>query len=380
MFRKIIFSFFFITGFLYAQENFPTHKPIVMFNYDLRFGKLDTLNFSEQTFRRIFLGFQGDLYKNTDYYFRLNFSSGKVKIHGGYIRFKKLPKIGGNFLVGNIRAGASLEARTSSAVVSFTERAFVASTQPDIWRTGVKYENYNLLNKKVALELYYTFNEDRFNNTNFDNNRNYIARLVFVPIQKEDFILHLGTIYENRKFPDNLYAMKFREGEMSVSVSPIQYKLENMTFSEDLGGEFVLIWKRFLLQAEFQRSIFHIYNQPLTHINTYYGDLVFFLTDDNKSYKTGRFTGIRPKKPWNPKRKQYGAWFVALRYDVADFSRSLFLPTFLGQPIKEQMTHWIAGLGVYPTSHIRMRYNFVVADFIEGKSFYSHTMRVAYNF
>ncbi len=380
MFRKILFFIFFLGVFVQAQETFPTHRPLVMFNYDLRFGKLDTLNFSEQSFRRIFLGMQGELAQNTDYYFRLNFSSGKVKIHGGYIRFRKLPKIGGNFLVGNIRAGASLEARTSSAVVSFTERAFVASTQPDIWRTGIKYENYKILKEKLSLELYWTFNEDRFNNTNFNNNRNFIGRIVFVPIQKENTVLHFGTIYENRKFPNNEYTMKFREGEMSVSVSPLKLPLTGLTLSEDFGGELVFMWKRLLLQGEFQQSRFYIYNQPTSHISTYYGDLVFFLTDDNKSYKTGRFTGIHPKKAWNWKKKQYGAWFVAFRYDLTDFDHAPFLPAFLGQPIKDKLVHYIFGAGAYPTSHIRMRYNFIIADFLQGKKFYSHTMRVAYSF
>ncbi len=381
--RKLYFILLFPTLFIFSQNKYPTHQWTGRFHLDVNSYKFDTLQLFEQKFRRLFLGVIGNLEQNVSYFIRMDFSQGTIKLRNAYISFGSLPYTGGELMIGNIQEVPSLDVATSGRDINIQERAFISSTQPSRYRTGIKYQNTKLLKNKAALFFDISFNEGILKNTYLKNNRNTALRITYAPILNEKHLLHLGAHYENRKFPGNNYAIKIYPANSRITLPKIKYSIDYAVLNEDLGAEFAATYGPVGTEAEYEIS--NVLRDSVGTENNYYTtnfhwDIFFFLTGEQKKYKNGAFSKVVPKHKFNLSQKHFGAWEIVARYDVMDFRNAYNIPLFYGNSINKIIKHYIFGINFYPTDKIRLMYNYIIADIVKDNKIYSHSFRLAYDF
>ena len=139
-----------------------------------------------------------------------------------------------------------------------------------------------------------------------DGDRAYTARATISPINRDTSYIHFGLAYTNRDLQGAEYEIKTNGGVDSGF---------NFLDTRNIATETIVkkgaeaAWGRgpLSLQGEYQQLQIEALNtnQSATY-QGYYTQLSYFLTNDHRPYKKGRFSGVKPKS-------KQGAWELTLR-------------------------------------------------------------------
>jgi phosphate-selective porin OprO and OprP len=89
----------------------------------------------------------------------------------------------------------------------------------------------------------------------------------------------------------------------------------------------------------------------------------FVLTGEDASYK-----GVKPKHPFDPKAKTWGAWEIAGRYSELQVDRDAF-PFFADPHVSaKEAKAWAAGLNGYLNRNLKLMLDYEETQFEGGKS------------
>ena len=139
-----------------------------------------------------------------------------------------------------------------------------------------------------------------------DGDRAYTARATISPINRDTSYIHFGLAYTNRDLQGAEYEIKTNGGVYSGFNFLDTRNIATETIVKK-GAE--VAWGRgsLSLQGEYQQLQIEALNtnQSATY-QGYYTQLSYFLTNDHRPYKKGRFSGVKPNS-------KQGAWELTLR-------------------------------------------------------------------
>ena len=365
----------------------PTVKLSGRIQYDFEFlskkvNTDSTTTVAGSEFRRVYLAASGKIYKNIKYKAQFEFAGAKIGYRDVYVKFTKLPGIGGNFTFGSFAEPTGLEMMTSSKYIPFFERAMLTNTQNFRWNSGFMYDNFDLFNKKLGLQVSYTFNgkhNEGFKDANMKRGGHFVARLTSPILFDKDNhrLVHVGVNYENRKRSENPadYTLKFRtENHMWQHKTALSFsKLENQS---DIGFELATDLGPFSFQGEYEIATYNTVDKAY-NVNGYYAAVTYFITGDHRGYKNGAYSRIKPFTNMCIKDGDFGALELVARYSVEDFS------SLITTGNNDKVANIDLGMNWYLNSHTRIMYNFNISDFNESgdnNKLYAHVMRLQADF
>ena len=139
-----------------------------------------------------------------------------------------------------------------------------------------------------------------------DGDRAYTARVTISPINRDTSYIHFGLAYTNRDLQGAEYEIKTNGG---VDTGFNFLDTRNIATETIVKKGAEAAWGRgpLSLQGEYQQLQIEALNtnQSATY-QGYYTQLSYFLTNDHRPYKKGRFSGVKPNS-------KQGAWELTLR-------------------------------------------------------------------
>ncbi|RPD96613.1 hypothetical protein EGM88_09630 [Aureibaculum marinum] len=286
-------------------------------NLDAVYGQLLTTSATE--FRRTRLFISGVIYKNIEFKWDLGYEGGEVGFKDVYLGIKDIPVIG-NLRVGNVKEPLRLEMLTSSKYITFMERSILSDFSPTR-NSGILFFN-DFFNDKISMQAGLFRNAgDNGNDLMANNGYVFTGRITGLPIKTEKQLLHLGLGYSYRKPSINNYRISSRpEAHLSGKKYIDTQLVENVVDLNMLNFETAFVSGPLSLQAEY--LITELNTDISNRFSSYYGQISYFITGEQKKYKSSYsgFDRIKPKNNFIGKNGGSGAWEVALRYSNSDLN------------------------------------------------------------
>ena len=307
-------------------------------------------------FRRVRIYSSGKMYGTVKYKLQLEFAGGKIAFKDVFIELNKLP-IKGNLRVGHFKEPLRLEALTSSKYITFMERGLPIAFAPER-NTGAMY--HTTFGEKLSIQSGVFRNSDAFgNNKSATNNVNITSRITYLAISDGDKLLHLGISNSIRKNSDNDYGFSSRaENHMGSELLSVEFT-NQVKDVNIIAGEMAYVNSSLSLQGEVIQTTVNTEivqgNTPFTHeIISYYGQVSYFLTGENRPYKSSLagFGRVKPKNNYG--ENGWGALEVAARFSAIDMKEDGSLEDFT------------IGLNWYLNPNTRVMLNYVMGELTDG--------------
>ena len=282
-------------------------------------GTKESFNGSE--FRRVRLFNSGQVYKNVKYKIQFDFAGEEVSFKDVYMEITKVPFVG-NIKIGHFKEPFRLEALTSSKYITFMERGLPIAFSPER-NVGLMLHN-SFLDNKLSIQagiFQHGLNQGPQNDGDgdFGDNRKITSRITFLPINKNDQLLHLGIGFSNRKWSDNTYSVSTRP-ENHLGNKLITAGVSNVEYTNLLGT--VIAWVIGPLSIQGEYVITSVNANETINLTSYYGQISYFITGENRQYKNSLagFDRVSPSK--NMGDGGLGALELAARYSSMDLSEA----------------------------------------------------------
>ena len=307
-------------------------------------------------FRRVRIYSSGKMYGTVKYKLQLEFAGGKIAFKDVFIELNKLP-IKGNLRVGHFKEPLRLEALTSSKYITFMERGLPIAFAPER-NTGAMY--HTTFGEKLSIQSGVFRNSDAFgNDKSATNNVNITSRITYLAISDGDKLLHLGISNSIRKNSANDYGFSSRaENHMGSELLSVEFT-NQVKDVNIIAGEMAYVNSSLSLQGEVIQTTVNTEigqgNTPFTHeIISYYGQVSYFLTGENRPYKSSLagFGRVKPKNNYG--ENGWGALEVASRFSVIDMKEDGSLEDFT------------IGLNWYLNPNTRVMLNYVMGELTNG--------------
>jgi phosphate-selective porin OprO/OprP len=307
-------------------------------------------------FRRVRIYSSGKMYGTVKYKLQLEFAGGKIAFKDVFIELNKLP-IKGNLRVGHFKEPLRLEALTSSKYITFMERGLPIAFAPER-NTGAMY--HTTFGEKLSIQSGVFRNSDAFgNDKSATNNVNITSRITYLAISDGDKLLHLGISNSIRKNSDNDYGFSSRaENHMGSELLSVEFT-NQVKDVNIFAGEMAYVNSSLSLQGEVVQTTVNTEigqgNTLFTHeIISYYGQVSYFLTGENRPYKSS-LAGLGRVKPKNNYGENgWGALEVAARFSTIDMQEDSSLEDFT------------IGLNWYLNPNTRVMLNYVMGELTNG--------------
>ena len=307
-------------------------------------------------FRRVRLFSSGSMYQNVKYKLQLDFAGGKVAFKDVFIELNKLP-IKGNLRIGHFKEPLRLEALTSSKYITFMERGLPIAFSPER-NTGAMY--YSTIGERLSFQTGIFRESDAFgNDKTANNNVNITSRATFLAINDGNKLLHLGVANSRRKNNDKYYGLSSRaENHLGPKLMNIEF-INQVKDVNIIASEIAYVNGSLSLQGEALQTTINTeigqWNTPNTQqIMSYYGQVSYFLTGENRPYKNSLAGFGRVKPNNNYGENGWGALEIAVRFSAIDFKENGSL---------EDITF---GLNWYLNPNTRMMFNYVMGEKTNG--------------
>ena len=357
--RKLIFIVIVVMSsatYLNAQNSDKEIKFGGRIMYDMAVWGAEEMDNTGQEFRRVRFFSSGTMYSNINYKLQLEFAGGKIAFKDVFIELNKLP-IKGNLRVGHFKEPLRLEALTSSKYITFMERGLPIACAPER-NTGAMY--HTTFGDKLSIQSGVFRNSDAFgNNKSATNNVNITSRITYLAISDEDKLLHLGISNSIRKNSDNDFGFSSRaENHMGSELLSVEFT-NQVKDVNIIAGEMAYVNSSLSLQGEVIQTTVNTEigqgNTPFTHeIISYYGQVSYFLTGENRPYKSSLAGFGRGKPKNNYGENGWGALEVAARFSAIDMKEDGSLEDFT------------IGLNWYLNPNTRVMLNYVMGELTDG--------------
>ena len=308
--------------------------------------------------RRARLYMEGTIHEFLEFKTELDFANSEVALKDVYVGARDIPVIG-HTRVGHMKEPFSLEEITGSNDTTFMERGLPNVFAP-LYNVGIMFDNSEL-DSRITWGVG-GFRETDNGGFGFGEKEgwNVSTRVTGLPWYSNEGrrLLHLGFSYSH-KFRDegDDDTVRFQQ-RPEAHLSPVRFV---DTGDIPTGGvnlinpEAALVIGPFSIQGEY----FHAFvsSDPLDDpdFNGFYVFASYFLTGENRPYKTSRgaFERVRPKQDFNIKHGGYGAWEFAVRYSKIDLNE--------GSITGGELDDITAGLNWYLNPNVKIMLNYVRA-------------------
>ncbi|HZW78041.1 MAG TPA: porin [Flavobacteriaceae bacterium] len=271
--------------------------------------------------RKARIYFHGQIYRNTEFAFQVDFAGDNVSIKDMFIGLVDVPIIQ-NIRVGHLYEPFRYSTLTSTKFTTFMERAPNSQFSPGR-NTGILLlQNY--LQNRISSQIGIFANAGNTSSTIVtDDGYAVTGRITGLPIYQEEgqHVLHLGVAFSYRKPKSREYGIKV---PVTKNVERIYTTTGLLTdVSDVMLANFEAVYFRGPLTLQFEYLTAHI-NQPIQNLNfqTIYGEVSWSLTGDRKNYRGSYYgTGKMPIK--GNYGKGIGSWEVAAGYAYTDLRQDL---------------------------------------------------------
>lgn len=280
------------------------------------------------------------------------------------------------FRVGQYKQPFSMEQLTSSNNIDFVERSFVDKLVP-AKEIGAMVHGSPWAG--VTYALGFTSGEGQ-NEVEEDANvddKDAVGRITANLAElagNQGWLAHVGLAYSKGDISQSTRG--FGISRSTETRSSVNY-LQNIVSSGDndidrrrLGLEAALAYGPFKLQGQWVKNSFDDSDVDEA-VKAYYVQALWTITGESQvdRYKSGAFSGLRPKSNFDPKNFTGGAWEAGIRYskfDASDFSKTL--PLSRGYL---EADAWTAGLKFVANPHVRFMLDYIKTGFENAGATYT---------
>lgn len=261
--------------------------------------------------RRARLGASGDIPGGFGYKFEIDFAGNEVEVADAFLSYGDGPV---DIVIGHHNNFQSLEELTSSLHTTFIERAAFTDAFGFQRRLGasISYANGSILAQGGVFT-------DNFDETS-SKNRGADARLVFMP-DVGDMQLHMGASMHYNDIDDPDATVRYRQRPLVHFTSERFVNTGNLDADSEFGYglEAAMISGRVHAAAEgFWQEVDRPGSLPDPTFFGGYAEAGFFLTNDTRGYKAGKFDRTKPSNPVG--EGGLGSLQLNLRYDYLDLN------------------------------------------------------------
>lgn len=269
-------------------------------------------------FRRARLGMQGNVAKNFGYKAEIDFANEGVNIQDMYMNYTGFDNA--EIRLGHFNPGYSLEDMTSSNDITFIERASVVDSFEPSRKIGAGVITHGE-NWTATIGA---FNGDAGTNSSDDEEWSVAGRLTGTPVKNSNGLVHIGASAAYRE-PDqandrfDLDATAENRIQSVDSVSSVINDGESLTV---MGVEAAAVSGPFSIQGEYLAADIENRGGQDPFYQGAYGQIAWTLTGESRSYsgKKGAFGGIKPARPLDPSKGDWGAVELAARFSHLDLN------------------------------------------------------------
>lgn len=264
--------------------------------------------------RRARIYVQGKMYKDWGYKLQYDFTgTGNKGIKDAYLTYTGLKDI--ELKAGNFKDPFMLQEQTSSKHITFTERSL-----PDAFAAGrhiglmasTKHQHWT-----AAAALF----GDSVSTASQSEDEGWGAagRLTYAPINEKGRVLHVGLASNYRTASANDSVQFKQQAETHVSgVSIVDTgSIANVDSTLKTGLELAVVAGPFSTQIEYIRTDVERTGTDLA-FDGWYAEAAYFLTGETRTYKKGKFAGIKPNRYFG--ENGMGAWQLAARYSTINLN------------------------------------------------------------
>ena len=312
-------------------------------------------NRSNGELRRMRFYVSGQLYNNMLFKVDADVSNAQVELKDVYMGFDKIPALG-TLLVGRFKEPLSLSTLTSSNYITFMEGPENQNFGP-VRNTGIIVYNeffQNRLGAQFAVLKNGGHQESiKINNNGYALDSRITGLLIHKPEKKE--LLHVGASYSFRKPKTKTYRISPR---LPANLLPKYINtgdIEDLKNVQSLNFESFYIRGPLSLQGEYLSSHLRTTTNSL-NFSSYYGQVSYFLTGENRTYKNSYnpFDRVDPKRNFMGKEKGWGALELAMRYSTTELNSQ--------EVIGGKQSKFSLGLNWYLNPISRIMFNQIWAD------------------
>jgi phosphate-selective porin OprO/OprP len=320
---------------------------------DLEAGIGDLIDGTE--FRRARFYVSGSIYGNTFFKAQYDFAGGDADFKDVYIGWKKVPMVG-NFMVGSHHVPFGLETQTSSKYLTFVERSALTEAFAPERETGFK-----VYDKAMDGNLNWAFGVYRDADSDGDDSNEgeflVAGRLAYVAWENADdnALLHVGFSVMSESHQGDSTQTRARP---STHLGP--RFVDTGSFEADsslsIGIEAALVYGPWSVQLEWMQQDADSDPASDPTFDGFYLFGSYFLTGENRKYKGGNFSRVKPTENfgWGEGK---GAWELTARFQTVD------LEDITGAG---EMDIISVGVNWYLTPNTKVMTNYQVADLDRG--------------
>jgi len=312
-----------------------TFQPLGRLQYD--YSTTDGSRFADREidgseFRRLRIGFQGQLMEPILYKVEFDFAEENVGVRDAYIATKKDFALGqGVVYVGNKFADRSLDGATSSKYIWFLERNPVANAiipESGYYNLGVTSAFYGKNNWHLSAGV---SKGQLGDDNNESDNTTLISRAHFNPIATDNAMMHVGAwgFYEDfaRDNIDSLTDSERFASHFNDNVRVYSDTIDEPETSTGYGVELAGLAGPVAAGAEYGRRTIDTRAGDDTDYDAYSAQIGYSLTGEQFGYSTKNGTWSAPDIANPVTDGGWGAWQVMARYDALDYDNNA---TFAG--------------------------------------------------
>ncbi len=319
--------------------------------------------------RRLRFYMKGSVAPKVDYKVQVELAKERVRFKDLYLRWK-VPTIGGYLFVGNQLNPISLVQNTSSKYRLFMEGPFLVGNFHKR-NFGIGYYVPRLaFVPALSLQLAYLYTSTSGVGSSIRPKR-YIGKVAYTYRSEERPIVWYSGFGTHLIHWDHHLSNQ----RITFTAAPSSYFIDFYTSRDyqelksalSFNFEQLLLFKRLGLQAEW--TPIRVYTPDgVSRGAMYYAQIDVMLTDDRRNFVDARkgFGKVRPTKPLDWRKRQYGAFQIALRYN--------------GMRKFRKADEWTLALNWYPYAYMRVMYNVGVFDALRARgderlTVYYHQLR-----
>ncbi len=326
----------------YSQTKADTEiNTVFMFDYSFLNGNLRN-NVESDTelnteVRRARLDIKHNLKNNWKAKLQINFDEGdeSSEIGDAYARYDGWE--GAQLTLGKFKEPFGLENMTSSKNSTFLERSMGSNAfAPGKNKGAMMSFSQNDLNWSFALM---NLKEDEGDDTSYA----ITSRVSWAPINRGGKLLHLGVASSLRYLNGENFEIDER-AELHLSDEIIETNKIATDVLQQAVVELAWVNGPLSFQSEyFTASLEAVDASEDVDLSAYYIQASYFLTGEQRGYKGGAFSGVKPKS-------KKGAWEIASRYSELDTSQN---------SDGSKLETFSLGVNYYYDSNIRLMGNYV---------------------
>lgn len=277
--------------------------------------------------RRARLFMQGNLYEHGIFKLDLAFEGAEITPKDIWVGLRRVPVVG-IAQVGHFIEPFSLERLTSSNFTTFTERSLATNAFNPDRNLGIAFHN-NAFDKRMTWSVggFAETGEDNedIRETSNQSNYNVTARVTGAPLYADGGrkLVHLGVSYSHKFINGDI---RFASREVELSEDLVDTALDTYDIPANgtdlLSLEFATVLGPVSLQGEWMSSWVDQVAGPDLYYTGAYGQVSWFVTGENRSYKKCfcSFGRVKPKRRFAPAKGDWGALELAARYSYLDLS------------------------------------------------------------